>query len=57
MGSTELFQLTFTFIYSIFNKKVFNFSKISKSQTDSQCTQNFEEYIEFCIYIVYNYVY
>ena len=31
---TILFQLNFTFIYSTFNKKVFNFSKISESQSD-----------------------
>ena len=34
IGFTVLFQLTFTFIYSTFNKKVFNFSKISGSQID-----------------------
>ena len=32
-GSTVPFQLTFTFIYNIFSKKVFNFSKISGFQT------------------------
>ena len=37
MGLTVLFQLTFTFIYSIFNKKIFSFNKINGSQTDPKC--------------------
>ena len=35
IGSTVLFQLTFTFIYKTFNKKNFNFNKINRSQTDN----------------------
>ena len=35
IGSTVLFQLTFTFIYKTFNKKNFNFNKINRSRTDN----------------------
>ena len=35
MGLTILFQLPFSFIYSIFSKKNFGFNKISCSQTDT----------------------
>ena len=34
MSQTVLFQLTFTFIYSTFSKKIFSFNKISESQID-----------------------
>ena len=34
MDPTVLFQLTFTFIYSTFNKKFLSFNKISESQID-----------------------
>ena len=34
MSYTVLFQLTFTFIYHIFQQKISSFSKVSKSQTD-----------------------
>jgi len=37
MSLTVLFQLTFTFIYSIFSKKNFSFNKINGSQTDPKC--------------------
>ena len=35
IGSTVLFQLTFTFIYKTFSKKNFNFNKINRSRTDN----------------------
>ena len=38
---TILFHLTFTFIYNTFNKKNFNFSKISESQTNNLSNQRF----------------
>ena len=37
MSLIVLFQLIFTFIYSTFNKKVFNFSKINGFQIDPKC--------------------
>ena len=37
IGLTILFQLIFTFIYSIFSKKIFNFNKISGFQMDHKC--------------------
>ena len=42
-GSTVLFQLTFTFIYSNFSKKNFNFNKINKSPHNYNYYQHFSD--------------
>ena len=50
MGFTVLFQLTFTFIYHIYNKKILNFSKISKFQINTYL--KYKQEVEIAVEIV-----
>ena len=43
IGSTILFQITFTFIYSTFSKKKFNFNKISEFQKNEIIIINLDD--------------
>ena len=45
MGPTILFQLTFTFIYNIFSKKIFNFNKINEFLTNPKESNSIHEVV------------